>query len=282
MNEWPLLIFTISVQTAIGGTFMLWIYLIRNKEKKDLEIFKLFKIPLIVIGVLSLVGLGASFAHLGTPMNAFNTIRNIGSSWMSREIVVTGAFIGLAVLTVVWALYSKKVSSWLMLGASIVGLIDVYCMAAIYTHSLIGPWNSTHTFLSFYGTTFILGAILAVALLTPILYKQNMEMEAKRFLRTALIVAVSGIALQLIGTALLSATVTDINMIGGISSAEVLSSYQVMIVSRWIITILGLGLFGYLTSTTYKKSFASMTLLTLLVFIMSEGLGRYVFYVLGV
>lgn len=281
MNEWPLLIFTISVQTAIGGLFMLWIFQLRNKDKNQQEIFELLKIPLIVIAGLSLIGLGGSFAHLGSPMNALNTIRNIGSSWMSREIVVTGAFIGLAVLTTMWALYRKKVSSWLLLGASIVGFIDVYCMAAIYTESLIDPWHSANTFLSFYGTTFILGSVVAVALLIPHLYKKGMEIEAKQFMKIALAFSVLGIGLQLIGTALLSSTVTDISIIGGIGAADVLSSYQVMIVSRWIISIIGLALFGYLAATSYKKSFGALTLLTLVVFVMSEGMGRYVFYILG-
>src|SRR5699024_6256294 len=111
MHEWPLLIFTISMQAAIGGIFMLWIFIVRNKSKEEIEMFRLSKIPLIVIAGLSLVGLGASFAHLGTPTNAFNTLRNVGSSWMSREILVTGMFIGLAFLTVAWAFFRKKVVS---------------------------------------------------------------------------------------------------------------------------------------------------------------------------
>lgn len=281
MNEWPLLIFTIFVQAAVGGIFMLWIFQIRNKHINEKGIFELFKIPLIIIAVLSLIGLGGSFAHLGAPTNALNTIRNLGSSWMSREIIVTGAFIGLAVLAAIWTLYRKKVSGGLLLAASIVGFIDVYCMAAIYAHSLIDPWNSVNTYLSFYGATFILGSVLGIALLTPLLYKNKMETEAKSFIKIALIMTAIGIGIQLIGTAVFAATISDMSIVGGLGGAEILSNYQFTIVSRWVISILGLAILAYAALSNRKKFIANLTLLTLVVFLMSEGIGRYVFYVLG-
>ncbi|MBY7142066.1 dimethyl sulfoxide reductase anchor subunit [Virgibacillus sp. NKC19-3] len=281
MHEWPLLIFTITMQAAIGGIFMLWFFQLRNRNKETLNMFHLFKIPLIVIALLSLVGLGASFAHLGSPMNAMNTLRNIGSSWMSREILVTGLFIGLACVNAAWALYRKKISSWLLLVATLVGFVDVYCMAAIYSNSLIGPWNSIHTFLSFYGTTFILGAVLAVALLIPTLYKQKMELEAKQFLKIALITVLVGIGFHAIGIALFPATMVETSIIESTATAGVLSSYQGMIASRWVISVLGIALLGYLVLSSNKKYLVNLSFIALLIFVMSEGMSRYVFYVLG-
>ncbi|TMN22144.1 cyclic nucleotide-binding protein [Lentibacillus cibarius] len=280
MHEWPLLVFTISIQTAIGGIFMLWIFQLINR-KRNLDTASLFKIPLIVIGVLSLVGLGASFAHLGAPINALNTIRHVGSSWMSREILVTGTFIGLAVLNTAWVLYRKQILPWLLITTTVVGFVDVYCMAAIYTKSLIGPWNSINTFMSFYGTTLILGAVLAVALLTPKLYKQKLELVAKQFLKTTLIITLSGFGLHIIGTALFSPEALETTIVGSSMAASVIATYKVMVATRWIISILGVALLGYLTLSSYKKSFTSLTFLTLAVFVLSEGMSRYVFYLLG-
>jgi len=279
MNEWPLLIFTISLQAAIGGMFMLWLFQLLNKDS-NLAMFNLFKIPLIFIAGLSLIGLGSSFAHLGAPINALNTIRHIGSSWMSREIIVTGAFIGISILTTVWTLYSKKVSSWLLFGGSIVGFVDVYCMAAIYSNSLIGPWTSIHTFLSFYGTTLILGAVLIVALLTPNLFKEEMVYKKKRFFKTALTITLFGFGLHIIGTALFS-PMAETAIIGNSAGVTNMTTYLVLVTLRWIISILGVSLLGYLTLSTYKKSYISIAALTLIVFVLSEGMSRYVFYMLG-
>ncbi|API92926.1 MULTISPECIES: DmsC/YnfH family molybdoenzyme membrane anchor subunit [unclassified Virgibacillus] len=281
MNDWSLLIFTIAIQAAIGSIWMLWMFQFKHKKKTDQEIFQLFKVPLIVIAALSIIGLGASFSHLGTPSNAFNTIRNIGSSWMSREILVTGMFIGIVVVACAWALYRQRISPWLLFGAGLIGLVDVYCMAAIYTNSLVGPWNSIYTFMSFYGTTFILGSVLAGALLTPVLYKQKKDLEAKQFLNIAFIIMLSGVALQVIGVALFPTSMQEINMIGETVETAILSSYKGMIASRWIISIVGIALFGYLTISTFKKLYTRLMILTLLLFVMSEGLSRYVFYLLG-
>lgn len=281
MGEWPLLIFTITIQASVGGILMLWVFQQRNKKMEDIELFKLFKIPLIVIAVLSLVGLGASFVHLGSPMNAFYTISNLATSWMSREILMTGMFIGLAVMTAALAIYQKKVTPWLLIVTAAIGLIDVFCMAALYANTLVGPWNSVHTFTSFYGSTFILGAILAVSLLIPTLYKQSMKEEAKRFLKISLAITLFGVALQVIGIALIPATSVELQMIGGATSTAVLSSYKTLIASRWIISVLGIVLFGYLTLSSYRRSLANLTFLTLLVFFLSEGMSRYIFYLLG-
>src|SRR5699024_4557174 len=241
-----LLIFTISIQAAIGGTFMLWVFQFINR-RKDLNLFSLFKLPLIVIGILSVVGLAASFAHLGTPTNALNTIRHVGSSWMSREILVTGTFIGLAVLNVTWLFYHKKVLPWLLIVTALVGFVDVYCMAAIYTHSLIGPWHSVNTFLSFYGTTLILGAVLAVTLLTTSLYKKGIEIEAKQFLKIGLSTALAGFGLHILGTALYTPEATEIIIVSSSISASVMATYKVITGIRWVISILGVSLLGYLT-----------------------------------
>ena len=80
------------------------------------------KLPLLTLAGISLVGLFASFFHLGTPTHALYTILGFGRSWMSNEIVFTGAFIGLACLTVGLVLLQKKINPILMLVTGIVGL----------------------------------------------------------------------------------------------------------------------------------------------------------------
>ena len=184
MNQWALFIFTIAVQASIGGIFVLCILKLRSSKLKEDEVYHLFKMPLIVISVLSLLGLSASFSHLGAPMNAFNTIRNLGSSWMSAEIVLTGAFIGLTCLTAGLTIVQKKVTTWLLLVTAIVGLVDVFSMGALYSSTLVNGWNSVNTYTSFFGTTFILGAVLAVSLVAPKLSKETTHIDTKGFIRS--------------------------------------------------------------------------------------------------
>jgi anaerobic dimethyl sulfoxide reductase subunit C (anchor subunit) len=42
---------------------------------------------LLAIGPVLLLGMGASTLHLGTPNTAYRAVANLGSSWLSREIL---------------------------------------------------------------------------------------------------------------------------------------------------------------------------------------------------
>ncbi len=281
MDEWALLIFSICVQTAIGGMFMLWLFE-RNIKKNGNEMtFTVLKTPLMIIAALSLIGLGASFAHLGTPTNALNTLRNIGSSWMSREIVVTSAFIGATCITAGLAIVQKKINPLFLLITAIIGFVDIYCMAAIYTNSLVSGWNSINTYLSFYGTAFILGPVLIASFTVPALRAKNMDDTAKNLLRLSFLTALFGIALQLIGVALFPASMTEVNIMAAAAASTSLEAYQGTIAIRWIVEVIGFILLGYLALSPAKKAPIAVAFVALIVIGFAEGLSRYVFYVLG-
>ncbi|MBU8879635.1 dimethyl sulfoxide reductase anchor subunit [Bacillus sp. FJAT-29790] len=281
MHEWALLIFTLCVQTAIGGMFMLWLFhrtISKNGEEKA---FVVLKTPLLIIAALSLIGLAASFSHLGTPSNAFNTIRNIGSSWMSREILVTGMFIGATCLTAGLAIVQKKLNPLLLLGTAIIGFVDIYCMAKIYANSLVSGWNSINTFTSFYGTAFLLGAVLVASITTPALRSNNMDDAAKNLIKLSFFTALFGIAIQLVGVALFPAAMTSIHIIATTAATSVLEGYEGTIALRWIIEIIGLMLLGYTALAPAKKIHVTVTFAALIAIGFAEGMSRYVFYVLG-
>lgn len=281
MHEWALLIFTICVQTAIDGMFMLWLYERKLSKSGDETTFSVLKTPLILIAALSLIGLGASFAHLGAPSNALNTLRNIGSSWMSREIIVTGAFIGAACLTAGLAIVQKRINPIFLLITAVIGFVDIYCMGAIYANSLVSGWNSVNTYLSFYGTAFILGAVLTASFTVPALRARNMDDTASNLLKLSFFTALFGLALQLVGVALFPASMTEVNIMAATTATTSLEAYQGMIAIRWVVEVIGLVLLGYLAMSPAKKAPIAIAFVALIVIGFAEGLSRYVFYVLG-
>lgn len=280
MHEWALLIFTVCMQAAIGGMFMLALFYKKLAKLGSEDTFKAMRLPLLVIVGLSIVGLGASFAHLGTPTNAINTIRGIGHSWMSREILVTGLFIGAAALTAGLALVQKKVNFVLLIGSAVIGLIDVFCMAMIYADSLISGWNSVNTFTSFYGTALVLGPVLVASFLIPFLKSKQSEL-AQSIIRSAFYISLFGIAVQIVGVALFGSIVPEVNMIGGTSALASLEGYQTTVALRWIIEVIGVAVLGYLSLAKSQKVSLSFAYVALAVLILAEGMSRYVFYVLG-
>lgn len=279
MHEWALLIFTICMQAAIGGTLMLALFYKKISTLGEERTFKVMKLSLIVFAALSIVGLAASFAHLGSPLNALNTIRNIGSSWMSREILFTGLFIAAIILTLVLALAKKKVSPVALVITALIGLVDIFCMGAIYSASLVSGWNSVHTFTSFYGTALVLGAVLAVSLLLPAL--RGSEELGKGLVKYSFITAVLGIAFQLVGVALFATAIPEVNMINGMNAITMMDGYQSTVAIRWVIEVIGVGILGYIGLSFNRKPQASFAYAALLAVLVAEGMSRYLFYVLG-
>lgn len=279
MHEWALLIFTICMQAAIGGTLMLALFYKKISTLGVEHTLKVMKLPLIVIASLSIAGLIASFAHLGTPLNALNTIRNIGSSWMSREILFTGLFIAAIILTLVLALAKKKVNPIALGITSLIGLIDIYCMGAIYSASLVSGWNSVHTFTSFYGTALVLGAVLAASLLIPSLREE--EGLGKGLVKYSFLTAVMGISIQLVGLAVFATAMPEVNMINDMNALAMMDGYQGTVALRWVIEVIGVGILGYIGLSFNRKLQASFAYAALLVVLVAEGMSRYLFYLLG-
>ena len=154
MHEWALLIFTVAVPSSIGGMLFLWFAQNILKKDSETDLFKTMKWPLLAIAIISIIGLFASFFHLGKPTHALNALRGFGPSWMSNEIVITGLYIGLACLTAGLAFYQKKINPAVMLITGIVGLADIFCMSQLYKLKEVSGWDHIDTLLVFCGTAF--------------------------------------------------------------------------------------------------------------------------------
>ena len=276
MHEWALLIMTVCVPAAVGG--FLFLGLFHNKvAKAGQDSYKAMKLPMLTLAVLSIVGLFASFFHLGTPAHAFYTILGFGRSWMSNEIVFTGAFIGLAVITAVLVLVQKKTNPIFMIVTGIVGLIAVYCMASIYAATRVNGWDNVNTYLVFFGTVFTLGPVLAASLMSTTLKGDLL----KSIIKWAFAITVFGIGIQVIGTAVFSVSTAEIETINGAAAIESLSGYSTMITFRWILEVAGLALLGFLAMASVKKVNYALIYAAVAVLMIGEAMSRYVFYVMG-
>lgn len=115
----------------------------------------------LVAFVAMALGLAASTSHLGRPLGAWRAFLGLRRSWLSREIVVFGAFSGTA------AAYTSAVYFGLLggfaLGALawlnvIVGLTGVFTSVMIYHDTQRPFWARGITAIKFYGTLFGLSA----------------------------------------------------------------------------------------------------------------------------
>jgi len=83
--EWPLLVFTLAAAVLV-----------------PLQTALLFGagVPRLPLALAAAVAAGISTFHLGRPERAWRAMAGFGSSWLSREIVMYGAFVGLLGLQV--------------------------------------------------------------------------------------------------------------------------------------------------------------------------------------
>ena len=119
---------------------------------------------LIVAEVMLLIGLGASFGHLGRPERAWRAAMMWRTSWLSREVIVLPAFIAVVALWW-WTLRLGHAVAWLPLLAVLLAALLWYCTAMIYAClRFIQEWAQPLTPVNFTLIGLCSGLVLASAL----------------------------------------------------------------------------------------------------------------------
>jgi anaerobic dimethyl sulfoxide reductase subunit C (anchor subunit) len=158
--EWPLIIFTVLGQVAIGIILMLC-WLDRDRDHLDT---KLFKKGIRVSGALLALALLASLFHLGHPEAAYRALTHLGSSWLSREILLF-LLTFLAWTYLFWQSRQQTGRRALGLGiTSVLGLLGIASSAMIYVLPRVPAWNNVGPVLFFLLTTGLLGALCTLLL----------------------------------------------------------------------------------------------------------------------
>lgn len=268
MAELPLILFTLCMQAAIGTMVFMMIAKLMQKDQE-------YKLAATVAALLSIIGVIASLAHLGSPLKALNSLANIGSSWLSREVLFSGAFMGLAVLYAVILYINPKLKAVLnTLGwaAGIIGLLDVFMMAKVYTWSSVPAWQGTNAFVDFYATMIVLG--IAMLFLTSVTQLDNRILGYFGF--TAVVMVAVQVAFAI-------PYYVNLGLMGGAGavSAGILSNLNGLVITQWLLLVLGAGLLLYTKGSGEKVSFTKYYVTATA---LSIGLiiGRYLFYAISV
>lgn len=114
--------------------------------------------------ILMAIGLLCSMFHLGQLFRMFNMLEGVGRSPMSNEIVLGGAFIGLAFCTLFF-FYVKKSAALATLFNVLtiaVGLVFVWAMTQVYQLATVASWNTSHTAWQMWATVLVGGGACAL------------------------------------------------------------------------------------------------------------------------
>jgi DMSO reductase anchor subunit len=163
VTERPLVGFTLLAQTAVGAFLTLgaldrWGGPLPGEPAARVLVDGV----LVAIGPVMAAALGVSLLHLGSPAGAWRALRNLRSSWLSREVLLAILFAaggaGFAFLRA-----GSRGPEGLRTGLAIVTALSgvglVYAMAQVYRVRTVPAWDTTLTTVSFFATALLLGTL---------------------------------------------------------------------------------------------------------------------------
>lgn len=262
--EWPLVIFTLLIQWAVGLLIVSELAVVLTGQAGR----TLLRGRDIVVLVLGVAGLVFSFAHLGTPTHSPFAIFNIGSSWLSREILGVGFFLG----CVTGLVLSRRMRIFAPLAglaavvSCLAGIVAMLAMVKVYLIVTVPGWNSPATALSFVGSALLLGA-LATGVLASLRWAGGgaaVELAAfGKIMGLVLTCALLGVAAKLIELPFLLADGGTANARGVSALSAVMSAGVFVQALRLLLLLVGIALFVYATSAVRTTRVATLPLLGL-------------------
>ncbi|MFP4065372.1 MAG: dimethyl sulfoxide reductase anchor subunit family protein [Bacteroidales bacterium] len=277
-NEWPLVFFTLLTQISLGIIIagLLFSLVIKNTETSFPPDLK--KLLLITALGCMVVALAISFFHLASPLHSVYALSNIGTSWLSREILLA-SLLTFSLLIATTSLYfnvpHRDFFSYLFLASFIVGVILVWSMARIYMIETVPQWNTPSTPIAFFNTALMLGGSFTLVLMALYFSKNPVIPDIRPMQNIVFLMIAAAVFISLLNMLLIQ---PDVAAAG--------SGFFGHTVSPWwrhgqlILMLVGFSLLTYwftlLPDTQWTASrliYAGAACL-----LLAEILGRYLFY----
>lgn len=158
MNEMPLVFFTVFSQMAAGAYVTL--YLIEKKRGVDVEAGRRIRLGIAAGMTFALL---MSTVHLGHPEAGFRAMLHLQSSWLSREILLSGLFY---VCTLLDCCPWVRLRTGRLVGTvgAISGALMVLVTSMVYLLPSHPGWNGIYPFVFFILTAVVSGPMFTLAL----------------------------------------------------------------------------------------------------------------------
>jgi anaerobic dimethyl sulfoxide reductase subunit C (anchor subunit) len=271
--HWPLVVFTLLLQAAAGLLIVSELLALAGDGERP-------RGSDILGFLLGLVGLGASFAHLGMPWHSPYALFNIGSSWLSREIFCTSAFIGcLFVLAVCRRVPAVRKFVGPFRGLAVLtALTSLAAMSMVYRIVTVPAWDSPATPLNFAATTLLLGVVLAGLFVAARAGAQPPLARSAGLLLVLLVLAVLAKAIEL-PLGLFDAMQENARGISGFSAVMAEGSWLYLL--RVALLVIGAALAGWSGLRALRGvggSFVALAIGAVIVVAAGEIIGRFAFF----
>ena len=166
VHELPMILFTVIAQMCVGTFIVLGVITLIASRRHDVRTVERLTEPVVyAIGPAMVLGLAASTLHMNDITNTLNVFRNVGTSWLSREIVFGIAFaaLGFAFALLQWfKIATIRVRQLVAAATALTGIALIWSMSQIYySLTTVPAWNTPIVPAHFFATTLMLGALAA-------------------------------------------------------------------------------------------------------------------------
>jgi anaerobic dimethyl sulfoxide reductase subunit C (anchor subunit) len=300
IRDWALIFFTILAQMAVGSFLVLGVvHFLSARMAGEAEADRLSDRALLAIGPVIVLALIVSLFHLGNPLNAVRAVTNLGSSWLSREVLCSVLFaaVGAVFAVMQWRKLAtfavRNLVAWL---AALIGLFLVFAMSQVYNLPVQPAWNTLATPISFYATTLLLGALaMGAAFAANYAYLQRAEPGAggvqgdllRGTLRWIAVAAIVLLGVELVTAPLQLAYLAAGSPAAAASAALLSGQYGLIFALRLVLVFVGAGvlaifLYRNAVSPGREKLLGNLAYLTFALVLVGEVLGRFLFYAVHV
>ena len=281
MNPWPLICFSLLTQMSVG------LFII--SESTGLAFSRRFSSAVLgplrlltrsLVLVLSILAVALSFFHLGKPWRVLNILNNLGSSWLSREIMFMILFILLVVVSTIleWRkVRGQKIQLVLFLIGGLSGLFLVVAMFRLYMLPTVPVWNHFATPIMFFLVCFLLGSQLTALSWTAYFDKSKSSQlqEIRVYWNQKALRRIENLSLVLTVFIVLGAILLLIQ--------PIIQNNAVVLLIRILLSLLGVFILGkewipFRPIQTKKQTNHRLVYIVFLVLFLAEVLGRYLFY----
>ncbi len=295
-REWALVVFTVVAQLSVGAWLAACVAHVVVARAIGFEPASRLLAPAALAGIgLFAIAMAASLFHLGAPVGAPMALGNLGSSWLSREILaalVFGGALAVAAASLRWRPASVAMVLAPGLVAAVAGAALIGVMARLYRLQAQPAWDTIGTPISFLLAVAVLGGAAAAAWMTwrwPEAAPLSVDPLAWNRLVALLAASFSMVAAVALGFELIVTLVTALGYGAGASGPSglqtLLSSQHVwLFVVRMGLVVVGAGLslvVAYrLVTSAWVEIPPGAALLVMGVVLAEELAGRHLFYLM--
>ncbi|KHT62853.1 dimethyl sulfoxide reductase [Photobacterium gaetbulicola] len=270
-HEWPLILFTVLAQTAVGAYLLLGGVILKGNLCVGVN-YRLHK-AMFFLWVLMGLGFAASTMHLGSPLRAFNALNQVGSSWLSNEIFTGSVFFALG--GGYWLLEmldkgNETLRKLLLAAGMLVGIAFMYSMIKLYLLDTVPTWNTVYTPIAFVMTMLTSGLIFGHLLLTGSQHKMATLDRILPFIGSlAVAISLTALVSQLIGLGDIQTSVA--------TASELIPNMAQLQVIR-VGLLLGALAVWFIPNLMNSRPGVAVMVLSFTLVLLSELVGRGIFY----